>query len=85
MRLEDLYELLMDGDNGITVTVTDEQNLDIRGPEDFINSLPQEEFVKSVEKVISMALEMGMFLPEEVFSKVESFLEEDNFKQKGDK
>jgi len=82
MRLEDLYELMADDENGFNVQITDTMDLMFQGPDELLAL--SEDIVEAVEKVIFMALELGMFLPEEVFSVAKKFVEKDGTPEKGE-
>ena len=81
MRLDDLYELLADDENGFSVQITETMDLMFQGPDELLAL--SEQIVEAVEKVVFMALELGMFLPEEVFSVAQKFIEKDGVPERG--
>lgn len=75
MTLDELYDILSDPDNGVSVEITEDQNIVINAREDLIPVLIEQGIAQAVEKLVYLSLELGMFLPEEVFSTVKKYVD----------
>lgn len=76
MNLEQFYELLLDENVPIQITIDEDGNLSIVAPEEVNNN---QEMVMSLasnaEKVIWMSSEMGMMFPDSVMEAIRTFVE----------
>lgn len=81
ITLDILYNLLMEENPLVNVSITEEGNFNISGPTNLIeNQELMEVLAEKITQVVQMSIQMGLYLPSELTAMLEDYIKEEGEK-----